>query len=57
MIVHAVYDATTQMHPWVSVPFKWRLGFGVLFFLSYLVLLYEVLTIGKKVPQAEVKPA
>jgi len=48
---------TTQMHPWVRIPFLWRFGFGILFFLSYLVLIYDILTIGRKVPSAEVKPA
>ncbi|RLJ70962.1 nitric oxide reductase NorB subunit apoprotein [Hydrogenivirga caldilitoris] len=48
---------TAQMHPWVSVPYLWRFGFGVIFFLSYLVLLYDLATIGKKVTVAEVKPA
>ncbi len=47
----------TQMHPWVSIPFIWRFGFGILFFLSYLVLIYDLATIGKKVTATEVKPA
>ena len=47
----------TQMHPWVSVPFLWRFGFGVLFFLSYLVLVYDLATIGKRATVGEVKPA
>ncbi len=47
----------TQMHPWVSVPYLWRFGFGVMFFLSYLVLVYDLLTIGKKSTVVEVKPA
>ncbi len=46
-----------QMHPWVSVPYVWRFGFGVLFFLSYLILVYDLLTIGKRTTVAEVKPA
>ena len=46
-----------QMHPWVSVPYVWRFGFGVLFFLSYLILVYDFLTIGKRTTVAEVKPA
>ncbi len=46
-----------QMHPWVSVPYVWRFGFGVLFFLSYLILVYDLLTIGRKATVAEVKPA
>jgi len=29
--------------------YKWRLLFGVIFFLSYLVLLYDLLTAGKRV--------
>ncbi len=47
----------TQMHPWVSIPFLWRFGFGLLFFLSYLVLVYDLVTIGKKATVTEVKPA
>jgi len=49
----------TQMHPWVKVPMYWRLGFGLLFFLFYFVLVYDMLTIGKKAPatETEVKPA
>ncbi len=47
----------TQMHPWVSVPYLWRFGFGVMFFLSYLVLVYDLLTIGRKSTVVEVKPA
>jgi len=46
-----------QMHPWVSVPYVWRFGFGVLFFLSYLILVYDLLTIGRKTTVTEVKPA
>ncbi|HHJ63468.1 MAG TPA: nitric-oxide reductase, partial [Aquifex aeolicus] len=46
-----------QMHPWVSVPYVWRFGFGVLFFFSYLILVYDFLTIGKRTTVAEVKPA
>ncbi len=48
---------TAQMHPWVSIPYLWRLGFGVIFFLSYFVLVYDILTIGKKATAVEVKPA
>ncbi len=47
----------TQMHPWVSIPFLWRFGFGVMFFLSYLVLVYDLVTIGKRATVGEVKPA
>ena len=47
----------TQMHPWVSIPYLWRFGFGVLFLLSYLVLLYDIATIGKRAPSVEVKAA
>jgi len=46
-----------QMHPWVKIPMYWRLGFGILFFLFYVVLIYDMLTIGKKAVQTEVKPA
>jgi len=46
-----------QMHPWVHIPMIWRLGFGVLFFLFYFVLVYDMLTIGKKAEAVEVKPA
>ena len=38
-----------QMHPWMEEAYKWRLLFGVIFFLSYLVLLYDLLTAGKRV--------
>ena len=48
---------TAQMHPWVSIPYLWRLGFGVIFLLSYFVLVYDILTIGKKATAVEVKPA
>ena len=38
-----------QMHPWMEEAYKWRLLFDVIFFLSYLVLLYDLLTAGKRV--------
>ncbi len=47
-----------QEHPWVREPMYWRFGFGVLFLLSYLILIYDMLTIGKRAATAtEVKPA
>jgi len=48
----------SQMHPWVRIPMYWRLGFGILFLIFYFVLVYDMLTIGKKKAEAmEVKPA
>jgi nitric oxide reductase subunit B len=40
-----------QMHPWMEEAFKWRLFFGVVFILSYLVLIYDLITAGKRVEQ------
>ncbi|MFN3264641.1 MAG: cbb3-type cytochrome c oxidase subunit I, partial [Aquificaceae bacterium] len=38
-----------QMHPWMEEAFRWRLFFGVMFFLSYIILLYDLLTAGRRV--------
>lgn len=38
-----------QMHPWIAQAYTWRFFFGILFGLSYLVLLYDLVTVGKKV--------
>ena len=41
-----------QEHPWFKEAMLWRLGFGVLFFVSYIILVYDLLTI-KPVPVKE----
>ncbi len=38
-----------QMHPWMERAFVWRLLFGILFILSYVVLLIDLLTAGRRV--------
>ncbi len=41
-----------QEHPWFKEAMLWRLGFGVIFFVAYIILLYDILTI-KPVPVKE----
>lgn len=36
-----------QIHPWFSYGMVWRFGFGLVFFLAYLFLIYDLLTIGR----------
>jgi len=35
-------------HPWYTNTLGWRFGFGLLFFVGYLILVYDFLTIGRK---------
>lgn len=36
-----------QSHPWFTGGMVWRFGFSLLFLLAYLVLIYDLVTIGK----------
>lgn len=42
-----------QMHPWMEHAYRWRFFFGLIFALSYMVLLYDLLTAGKRVEQVK----
>ncbi len=35
-------------HPWYANTLAWRFGFGLLFLIGYLILVYDLLTIGRK---------
>ncbi len=35
-------------HPWYTNTHAWRFGFGLLFLVAYLILVYDLLTIGRK---------
>mgnify|MGYP000514499219 CR=1 FL=1 len=39
----------TQIHPWIRSSYTWRFFFGIIFTLSYFLLLYDLLTIGKRI--------
>ena len=38
---------SAQTHPWFAEGMVWRFGFGLVFFVAYLLLIYDVVTIGK----------
>ncbi|WP_048809975.1 cbb3-type cytochrome c oxidase subunit I [Candidatus Methylacidiphilum infernorum] len=37
-----------QLHPWVKEAMAWRFGFGIMFFICYLMLVIDLCTIGKQ---------
>nr|WP_268747077.1 cbb3-type cytochrome c oxidase subunit I [Methylacidiphilum kamchatkense] len=37
-----------QLHPWFKESMIWRMGFGIMFFVCYLLLVTDLLTIGKR---------
>ena len=45
-----------QLHPWMAEAMWWRLGFGFIFFIGYILLIIDLLTIGKKKEELEVLP-
>jgi nitric oxide reductase subunit B len=36
-----------QSHPWFKESMIWRMGFGIMFFVCYVLLVADLLTIGK----------
>ncbi len=45
-----------QLHPWMAEAMWWRLGFGFIFFIGYILLIIDLLTIGKNKEELEVLP-
>ncbi len=45
-----------QLHPWMAEAMLWRLGFGFIFFVGYIFLIIDLLTIGKNKEELEVLP-
>lgn len=39
---------TAQQHPWFATPMVWRFGFGLAYLLAYLILVYDLATIGRR---------
>ncbi|WP_154021721.1 hypothetical protein [Thermocrinis minervae] len=42
---------TAQDHPWMAQAYRWRLFFGITFLLSYFVLMYDLITAGRRVEE------
>jgi len=45
-----------QLHPWMAEAMWWRLGFGFIFFIGYILLIIDLLTIGKNKEELEPLP-